>query len=218
MSLSEALKRQNLEARKEPPDSRGRRDLLHQIYLELKPSYFFWLVKCLHKVSNKNTILIFQIQLTLKKYGLSNNGLDFLNSLGELSTRRTFSNIRKKQLLRYEAFVSSISYMCLIWIDNFAKFLKHFLLDKEHGSCHSNQFTAIALKRIPLRISSIELPQAWPDTPCNEHASKSIIEKIVLFWNRVRQSGTNLYSKSFLHDFEKLQVPLKAKVLYYLIN
>ena len=211
LNVSETKKRQNLEARKESLESR-RRLRLQDIYDDLKPSYFFWIVKCLHKVSNKNTLLIFQIQLTLKKYGLSNTGLDFLKFLGELSTRRTFSNIRKQQLIRYGSFVFSIAFMCLFWIDNFAKFLKHFKLDKEHGSAHSNQFTAIALKRIALLASSAEPPQGWPDSPCNENVSKSIVGKFSSLWNGLKSKGFDLYTSSFLHDYEKLQVPLKAKV------
>lgn len=211
-NVAESYKMRNLEARRESPEFRE--EALKKIYVELKPQYFFWIVRCLLKVSNKNTKAIFQIQLTLRKYGLSNSGLDFLNVLGDLPTRRTFSNQLKKHLRQYKEACVSLAVLCFIWIDNFARFLKHFLLSAEHGSAQSNQYTAIAFKRVGIPFSKLK-NTSWPTLPCGELVADSLIKSFKGLWIQLVDSNFDLYSTSYLARLGNLQVPLKMKVLAF---
>lgn len=181
-------------------------------FKDVQTVYYFWLLRSMYSASQKNTRLLFHVGIVFEKYGLSNAGMDFLSSLGVFMSSKTFRNRLKKELNSYNDYIRSVVFLygVFLWIDNFAKFLKHFLPKVDIGSATSNQMTAIAAKRLPIncKLESIEFEgYSWPKSPISESAAKSVSQKILTFHSELVESLFNIRNHEIIN--RELQVPLK---------
>ncbi len=173
----------------------------------------------MYTASQKNTKLLFDISLIMEKFGTSSAGLDILHSFGQLTTSNNFKKKTKKELIKYDTRVKIIiDEAALIWIDNFAVFLKHMLLDVTDGSATSNQMSAIAFKKLPfsLKIPDDFEKMSWPNIPCPDVAKKHFKTQISDLWEQLKEKEFDVESLLELPDV--FSVPMKAKVRFHFAN
>lgn len=206
------------------PDFEDRIDFYHYVAFEdSKIIYYFWLVKSMYTASQKNTRLLFDISLIMEKFGTTRSGLDILHNFGLLPTASNFKKKSLKEIVRYDEKLRQLCLMsALFWIDNFAKFLKHVLLNRTDGSASSNQMTAVAAQKVAfdLRIPPGFTKPSWPTVPCSEGAKKHILAIVTAIWDSLKVSKFKVLSIIFLPN--DICVPLKASVrtfcLYVFFN
>lgn len=183
---------------------------------EVRTIYYFWLVKSMYTTSQKSSKLMWEVCLMLEKFGTSRSGIDLLHKFGETMTGDTYRKKTERALQAYDAdlelmVISGI----IIWIDNFAKFLKHFLLNMVTGSATSNQMTAVAYRRSSFALGVLVQADrapilSWPKTPCGENAERSIKAKLLEVWIQCQNAQFDLGTVFGFPSI--LQVPMRLPV------
>ncbi len=186
-----------------------------EVFKDLQGAFFFWLAKSLHNASRKNVRLMWQIGLILKRYGLSNTGSRLLTDFGQFIGVSTFYDMLRAERKLYLSVIKKTGKKGFwVWLDNFAKFLKHFLLDKLNGSATSNQMTAVAIHRLPPEVILLAGHlNSWPTSPCSLGARNSIKAKLLSAFEFLKSSNFSLIDEALLiKTREILSIPLKLSV------